>query len=219
RGVFSSAPGGLVTADGIFDPALAGVGTFEITYTFIADNNGCSDFKTQSITVFPLPTVDAGIDATILLGGQTKLKATATGNGLTYQWFPTEGLSKSDILDPIASPKETTPYTLMVTSSDGCIISDIVNVIVAGLPKIPNTFTPNNDGINDVWNIAYLESYVNAKISIFNRYGNPVFTSSGYLIPWDGKTNGKEVPVGVYYYVIDPKNGSNVFTGSVTVIR
>lgn len=215
KGVFT---GTGVTTDGIFDPALAGVGTFEITYTFTADN-GCNEVKKQSITVFPLPSVDAGEDAVILLGGQTTLKAKAAGNGLTYKWFPIDGLNKSDILNPIASPKENTTYTLMVTSSDGCIIFDMVNVIVAGFPKIPNTFTPNNDGVNDAWNIEYLETYVNAKVSIYNRYGNEVFSSFGYLNPWDGKSNGKEVPVGVYYYVIDPRNGSNVFTGSVTVIR
>ncbi len=207
-----------VSFDGVFNPISAGLGLFEITYTFTA-TSGCTDVKKQNISVYPVPTVSAGVDAVILLGGQTTLKAKATGVGLTYEWSPKEGLSASDILNPIASPKVNTTYTLIVTSSDGCIESDKVDVFVAGLPIIPNTFTPNNDGVNDTWNIKYLETYVNAKITIFNRFGNPMFSSLGYDVPWDGRTNGKEVPVGVYYYIIDPKNGDKPFSGSVTVIR
>ena len=215
-GVFS---GTGVSPDGYFNPIDAGLGTFEITYTFTA-TSGCTDTKKQNITVFPVPVISIGAaDAVILLGGQTTLKASATGEGLSYQWQPSLGLSNDKILNPTASPKETTTYNLTVTSSDGCIETAQVNVIVAGLPEIPNTFTPNNDGLNDTWNIKYLETYVNAKITIFNRFGNPVFNSLGYDVPWDGKTKGKEVPVGVYYYIIDPKNGDKPFSGSVTVIR
>ncbi len=155
----------------------------------------------------------------ILLGGQTKLKSQASGVGLTYKWTPSTGLSSDSELNPIASPKETTRYTLMVTSSDGCTAFGQLNVIVTGLPKIPNTFTPNNDAVNDTWNIKYLDTYVNAKVTIFNRFGNEVFNSIGYSIPWDGKTGDKDVPVGVYYYIIDPRNGNDKFAGSITVIR
>ncbi len=214
-GIFSG-PG--VDENGVFDPSLSGVGDFDITYTFMA-NDGCSDSKIQRITVFPLPVVDAGEDVVILSGGQATLRAQATGAGLTYKWFPSEGLDKDDVLKPLASPKTSTLYTLLATSSDGCITSDVVNVIVAGLPQIPNTFTPNSDGVNDTWNIKYLDTYVNAKVTIFNRYGNEVFSSIGYPAPWDGRSNGKDVPMGVYYYVIDPRNGNEKISGSVTVIR
>lgn len=207
-----------VTSDGFFDPEIAKEGTFDITYTFIA-NNGCSASKTQTISVFPIPIVTKGPDVVILFGGQASLNMQASGVGLTYKWYPSIGLSSDTQLNPIAFPKETTAYILEVTSSDGCMVSEQVNVIVTGLPKIPDTFTPNNDAVNDTWNIKYLETYVNAKVTIFNRFGNLVFNSNGYFIPWDGKLAGKDVPVGVYYYVIDPRNGNDKFTGSVTVIR
>jgi gliding motility-associated-like protein len=207
-----------VTSDGFFDPATAKVGTYDITYAFVS-NNGCSVSKTQTITVFPSPEVIKGPDIVILLGGQASLNIQASGVGSKYKWYPSIGLSNDTELNPIASPKETTLYTLMVTSSDGCVVTEQVQVIVTGLPKIPDTFTPNGDMVNDNWNIKYLETYVNAKITIFNRFGNQVFNSNGYFIPWDGKLAGKDVPVGVYYYVIDPRNGNNKFTGSVTIIR
>ncbi|TKB99007.1 PKD domain-containing protein [Pedobacter cryophilus] len=208
-----------ITDDGFFDPLLSGAGTFEISYIFNA-NNGCTDIKKQNITVYELPVIVTGTEELVILtGGQITLNAEATGNGLTYKWLPADGLSRDDILNPIASPQETTLYTLTVTSADGCIVIARVNVNVADFPDIPNTFTPNNDAVNDTWNIKYLDTYVNAKVSIFNRFGNEVFSSNGYPIPWDGKLKGKDVPVGVYYYVIDPRNGNDKFSGSVTVIR
>lgn len=207
-----------ITKDGIFDPVAAGIGKHTITYTFTA-NNGCNDIKSQEIEVYPLPTVNAGEDVTILIGGQTTFKSIATGNELTYQWLPSTSLNDATLLNPIASPRESTLYTLIVTSKDGCTTSGKVNVNVATKPTIPNTFTPNGDGNNDTWNIKYLDSYVNARMTIFNRFGNEVFTSTGYDIPWDGRFKGKEVPIGVYYYIIDTKVEGKKFTGSVTVIR
>ena len=83
---------------------------------------------------------------------------------------------------------------------------------------IPNTFTPNADGINDYWNIRGLETYPNATVNIFNRYGKNVFGSVGYAKPFDGTTNGKQLPVGVYYYIIKLKPG-DVLSGYVTILR
>ncbi len=207
-----------ISEDGIFDPLAAGIGKHTITYTYTA-NNGCNDIKQQEIEVYPLPIVDAGDDVTILIGGQTTFKSSASGNNLTYQWLPSTGLNDATLLNPTASPKESTLYTLIVTSTDGCTISDKVNVEVATKPTIPNTFTPNGDGNNDTWNIKYLDSYVNARMTIYNRFGNEIFTSIGYEVPWDGRYKGKEVPVGVYYYIIDTKVEGKKFTGSVTLIR
>jgi gliding motility-associated-like protein len=85
--------------------------------------------------------------------------------------------------------------------------------------KVPNAFSPNNDGINDKWEIQYLESYPGCTIDVFNRYGQTVFHSTGYNKPWDGTYNGTPLPVATYYWVINPKNGRQAITGSVTIIR
>jgi gliding motility-associated-like protein len=56
-------------------------------------------------------------------------------------------------------------------------------------------------------------------VQVFNRYGQVVFSSTGYAIPWDGTMNGKPLPVGTYYYIINPKSGRQVISGSVTILR
>ena len=74
--------------------------------------------------------------------------------------------------------------------------------------KIPNAFSPNNDGINDTWKILAIETYPNPEVTIFNRYGQTIFRSKGYSKPWDGTFNGKKLPTGTYYYIIDLKIAS-----------
>lgn len=85
--------------------------------------------------------------------------------------------------------------------------------------SIPNTFTPNGDGVNDTWVIQELEYYPKSTMNIFNRWGQKVFTSIGYPIPWDGTYQGKALSSGTYYYIIDPKNGQALLTGWVAIIR
>jgi gliding motility-associated-like protein len=106
-----------------------------------------------------------------------------------------------------------------VTSPQGCSASDAVFVKVLKAPSVPNIFSPNGDGVHDRWVIPYLESYPGCTIDVVNRYGQPVFHSVGYATPWDGKINGKDAPVGTYYYVIDPKNGRSRMAGYVDIIR
>ena len=86
-------------------------------------------------------------------------------------------------------------------------------------PLIPNTFSPNNDGINDKWEITYLKRYPYAKVQVFTRTGQKVFESSGYLNAWDGRKNGVLLPVDTYYYIIEPESGRAPVTGFVTIIR
>ena len=86
-------------------------------------------------------------------------------------------------------------------------------------PEIPNAFSPNGDGINDVWRIKYLEFYSEATVQIFNRYGQLVYLTTGYNVPWDGNFKGTPLPVGTYYYIINPKNGREIMKGSVTIVR
>ena len=79
-------------------------------------------------------------------------------------------------------------------------------------------FSPNNDGINDVWNIVGLSSYTDCMVEIYNRYGQLMFQSNGYNKPWDGNYKGSSLPVGAYYYIIKSKIlGTKI--GSVTILK
>lgn len=214
-GVFS---GNGVSPTGLFAPA-AGAGQYTIRYTYTG-TNGCSNYKEQVLDIFTTPAVNAGPDKFVLEGGQVALTPALNANvPVTYQWSPPTGLDNATASFPNASPTSDITYTLTVTSPQGCSASDAVFVKVLKAPSVPNIFSPNGDGVHDRWVIPYLESYPGCTIDIVNRYGQPVFHSVGYATAWDGKVNGRDVPVGTYYYVIDPKNGRSKLAGYVDIIR
>lgn len=209
-----------VSLSGIFNPAAAGVGVHTIKYIFTAIN-GCADSLSRDIRVMPTPLVNAGRDTVILQGGETRLKGIASGSNLLYKWSPATGLDRDDIPDPQASPAEDITYTLTVTSDQGCVATDRVFIKVLKEPEVPTAFTPNGDGVNDQWNIKYLDSYVSASVKVFSRYGALVYSSNGgYAQPWNGQMNGTDLPAGTYYYIVDPKTkGRKVISGAVTILR
>ncbi|HMG08032.1 MAG TPA: gliding motility-associated C-terminal domain-containing protein, partial [Mucilaginibacter sp.] len=84
---------------------------------------------------------------------------------------------------------------------------------------IPNTFSPNGDGRNDLWDIEALVTYPQSLLTVYNRYGQQVFRSIGYDHPWRGTYNGTILPPGTYYYVIDLKSGAPLLAGWVQIIR
>ncbi|MES2379049.1 MAG: PKD domain-containing protein [Bacteroidota bacterium] len=207
-----------VTTSGLFDPMLAGIGAHTISYIYTAVT-ACADTVTRVIVVKSIPTVDAGADIVVLAGGITRLNGVATGDSLKYQWSPATGLSSSTILNPVVTVTKDITYTLTVTNDKGCAVSNNIDVKVLLDPVVPNTFTPNNDGINDKWDINYLSANANCTVDVFNRNGQKVFSSIGYKIAWDGRSNNHDLPFGVYYYIIDPKNGRKPVKGYVTIIR
>jgi gliding motility-associated-like protein len=208
-----------ISSQGVFDPKISGAGTFTLSCVFVADNNGCTTTTPFVITVSPPPVITLQATANVLEGEQNTLNPKVAGDSLKYLWSPITGISNPNILNPSFSPTVDTKYTLTVTSAKGCSASAQVDVHVLKKPVIPNAFTPNNDGINDTWDIKYLNIYTNATIEVFNRLGVKVYSSKGYTIPWDGKFDGKSLPFGVYYYIIDPKTGAKKITGSLTIIR
>lgn len=93
-------------------------------------------------------------------------------------------------------------------------------VVIPPTVVIPNAFTPNGDGINDLWNIKSIEAYPKCIVSVYNRYGALIYQSKGYPRSWDGTSNGTPVPTGAYYYIINLNaDNSKPLTGYVTVIR
>ncbi|MCB0764008.1 MAG: gliding motility-associated C-terminal domain-containing protein, partial [Flavobacteriales bacterium] len=140
----------------------------------------------------------AGPDVVIGEGESTQLSATG---GTTYSWSPTSGLSGSTVPDPISSPSGTTIYTV-TTMINGCTFTDEVIVEVIRRIVPPNTITPNDDGINDRWEIPGIADYPGAEVAIHDRWGQLVYKSTGYREPWDGTNGGKKLPVGTYYYSI-----------------
>jgi len=188
---------------------------------YIVNSRGCnSDTLTQQFTVHPFPVVDAGPDRWVLQGGAITIQPIVTGNDLQYLWTPATYLNSTVVETPLASNMQNDiTYTLTVTARGGCKKADVMFVKVLKAPNIPNTFTPNGDGINETWLIQYLETYPDNRVQVFTRTGQLVFESRGYKIPWDGKLNGKPLPFDTYYYIIEPGNGRAPITGYVTIVK
>ena len=196
----------------------------EGTYTFalLAFNGPCTDTDTVEVTVLPLPEADAGPGRALYIGGNTVLGGSPTGPaGSTFQWLPDSLLDHHDVPNPTATVNQTTWFYLTVTAPNGCVGVDSVLVTVVPEVKVPSGFTPNGDGYNDTWVLDFVSLFPELEVQVFSRWGEPLFRSVGYTVPWDGKYDGKPVPVGTYYYVIDlhDERFPEALTGPLTVIR
>lgn len=196
------------------------VQTFYVSL-YTVNSHGCnSDTLTKPITVYPYPIADAGPDRTVLAGGQITLHSLSTGSNLQYLWTPGTYLNDQHIPNPkCIAPQNDIMYTLVVTSAGGCSATDKMFVKVLKIPRIPNTFTPNNDGINDLWEIQYLEDYPENRVQVFTRAGQLVFENRGYYKAWNGTYRGNPLPADTYYYIIEPGSGREPLTGFVTIIK
>jgi len=209
--------------------------TCTLTSNALCTTNTAATSNTATFTVdLPVPPAISIISTAtgpVCPGTEVAFIATAAspGNILSYQWqvnglnagtnspiFNSSNLANGDLV------------TCILTSNGKCLINSVAlsNIITVALSPvsacvivIPNAFTPNGDGINDLWDITALQGYPGCRVTIFNRYGTVVYSSIGYPKAWDGTYNGSALPVGTYYYIIDLKNGKKKLAGPVTILR
>jgi len=129
------------------------------------------------------------------------------------------GLDDPASLTPIAGPQENTTYTLHVVSQTCGEATSSVLVKVFKSIDIPNTFSPNGDGINDYWDISALIAFPASVTTVYSRGGQRVYQSTGYAKPWDGTYGNAQLPAGTYYYIVDLKNGQPPLRGWVLIVR
>ncbi len=187
----------------------------------VTAQNTCTDTAFVTINVSRKPMVNAGADKTMLEGQSVQLIGSITGNYLDFIWTPNWQIDNPTLFNPAVSPLKDTFYVLNATATNGCgIVMDTVNVKVFKNVIVPTAFSPNGDGINDTWNIDALTAYPYAEVMVFNREGKIVFRSVNYDKPWDGMFNGKPVPVGTYYYIINLKQaGLKLFSGWLQLLK
>ncbi|MEO7266131.1 MAG: gliding motility-associated C-terminal domain-containing protein [Ferruginibacter sp.] len=173
-------------------------------YTVTATLGQCSRQASVRINVVQQVSVYAGPPVSIVSGDQVQLNAIAV-NATSYLWTPSAGLSSVTIPNPIAKPAATTLYTITVKNAVGCTAtSDVLVTVVPYCIKVKNAFTPNGDGINDLWQVYdQFDCLKNVSLMVFNRYGSKVYESKDYRNGWDGRYNGKSVPDGTYYAVVN----------------
>ncbi|MBD1387234.1 gliding motility-associated C-terminal domain-containing protein [Mucilaginibacter rigui] len=178
---------------------------------------GLSSENMVTVRNYSQPVVSAGSSVTIDRGTSTVLNGSVSAGNYTYVWSPATGLNDPGVLHPVASPGETTVYTLTAKNGLDCIQQATVKVIVNNELGIPSTITPNDDSINDTWTIKNIDDHA-AEVQIFDRAGRQVFYSKGYGKKWDATYNGKKLPAAVYYYIIRLNDIKVIKKGWVTVI-
>lgn len=183
------------------------------------DGNGCEATSQIDIASNPVPSLVVTADKNAIVTGQSA-QLLAEGAD-TYSWTPVETLSDASIANPVATPEETTTYTVDAQVTGGCSAQATITITVSSDPSaldIPNVFSPNGDGINDLWVIPGIEAFSDCVLSIFDKNGKRVFEKRGYINDWNGTYNGKEVPPGTYYFVLGcPDN--EPFTGHLLIGR
>lgn len=190
-------------------------------YTVVASNTaGCTDTATIAVNIFKKPIANAGPDKFVFVGQSVTLEGSAQGANIKWQWIPAQYISNATALTPSVSPPANQTYLLQVESNAGCgMDTDRVFVRVYLKVSPPNAFSPNGDGVNDTWRIEALQTYPESDMTVFNRFGQMVFTSHGYNTEWNGTKNGKPLPSDTYYYLIDLKNGTPKLQGWVFIVR
>jgi gliding motility-associated-like protein len=182
----------------------------------------CSINRSFTVNVAQAVTVDAGNDVTILSGSSTQL----SGSGFvgSYLWSPAAGLSSTSILNPVAAPAVTTRYTLRITTTAGCTNTDsVLLTVVPYCIKALGAFSPNGDGINDVWKVYDgINCTRQIAVKVYNRYGGLIYENENYQNNWNGTYKGKNIADGTYYYIMEIiliNNQKVLLKGDVTVLR
>lgn len=203
--------------DGVFYPSRAGVGQHVITYS-PPSGIDCPSPSAVTVTVLEPLYLHPMSDHVVLRGNRIRLLPET--NAAHFAWDPgSPGLSDYTNVAPLASPASTTTYRLTVADRAGCELTGEVTVRVLEPLAIPNSFTPNGDGINDLWEIEGLNLFPNAVVQVFNRWGASVFSSYGYASPWDGQFRGTPLPSATYYYMISSDVLQRPLSGAVTILR
>ncbi|MBN2349504.1 MAG: gliding motility-associated C-terminal domain-containing protein [Bacteroidales bacterium] len=186
-----------------------------IYWVEVTNQNGCTIRDSVLLIVSPPPLIDLGGD-TMLCASDELLLDAGDIEGY-FDW------SNGENTRNIIAREGDGQIWVKVTDSNGCIGNDTIQILQCTNRFdliIPNAFTPNGDGYNDLWLINGYDNYPNLSVRIYDPWGTLVFQSeNGYSKPWDGKSNGKDLPVNAYYYVINPGDGSKEIVGSITLIR
>ncbi|HLP56222.1 MAG TPA: gliding motility-associated C-terminal domain-containing protein [Fluviicola sp.] len=178
---------------------------------------GLDTSNAVTITVFPAPVANAGIDTALYLGDSVQLLGSG---GVLGVWTPGAFLSDSLITNPFAFPVVTTTYIYTIIDANGCIDDDtmVLTVYPPNELIIRNVITANEDGYNDTWIISGIQYYPSTSVIVFNIYGEEVFKDTDYQNDWKGTYKGNRLPNGTYYYTVIPGGSEEKLKGTLTIL-
>ncbi|MET3885507.1 gliding motility-associated C-terminal domain-containing protein [Niastella sp. OAS944] len=195
------------------------------------DKNNCfADTAYVPVVVYPYPTITLEKEKTVIVGTSVKLQPTLSADVVSINWSPADWLSCTNCAAPVSTPKQTIQHKLQVANEGGCVTESSVTLLVVCNGEnifIPNTFSPNGDGNNDVFfprgkGISYIQRF-----RVYNRWGEEIFKQLAFYTNdaskgWDGTYKGAPVNEDVFVYVVEVvcENGQALtFKGDVTLIR
>jgi gliding motility-associated-like protein len=190
-------------------------------YSLTTSNGICSINEEVKVTRTPYPqVVEISSDTTIYINNAVALNASG---GTHFSWSPGTSLSCTECPNPVAAPRETTTYQVTISDNLGCMALDSVTVFVEKDLRVlvPNIFSPNNDGQNDVLYVRG-KGIRSMKFLIYNRWGEKVFESNNPTIGWDGTFRGSQLQPAVFVYLLEAEleSGERVKQkGDITLIR
>ena len=207
------------------EPYFNLIGKYTYTFTATVNGYGCTASEILSVnSIVGAPVTKVTASATIPYGNSVQLNAS---NEVFYRWLPDDGsLSDRNISNPIATPSKTTLYTVFGYDQYGCLDSAYVTIYVDStmVEDAPTGFTPNGDGLNDVYHLVGLKYRTLVDFRIYNRWGQQVFYTTDFKNGWDGTFNGVAQDVGTYFYtIVVARPGGDgedkVYKGELTLIR
>ncbi|GAC1305656.1 MAG: hypothetical protein NVSMB24_14870 [Mucilaginibacter sp.] len=202
-----------------------GAGTYQLKIVDPIKSScvGYGTFTVSNVSPSLVPPKAAG--TTICLPGMINISITNADTAGTFKLYAsaTDSVALAENRTGVFYRQVSKTTDFYITRRHADCESDrtkVTETVVAEI-NIPNTFTPNNDGINDTWNLTGIEKFPGADISVFTRGGQLIFHSVNYPVPFSGNYNGSQLPAGVYYYVLDVKQPIcfGKITGSLTIIR
>jgi gliding motility-associated-like protein len=207
----------------------AAAGTYSVTLV-ASTTFGCADTTSSTITINPNPTIKGPKEISTPVGVPVTIPFTYSSNVTTWSWLPVANLSCTDCPNPAATLTFAQTYSVLVTDSNNCTdtASILINTICSeGNYFLPNTFSPNGDGVNDYFYPRGSGLYNIQSLTIFNRWGQMVFQRKNFpanseTMGWDGTFNGKPAPMDAYVYIAEVicNNGQVVaIHGNVTLVR
>lgn len=195
--------------------------TSPTVYTVIGtDATGCTDSDSVFVDLFPQPFIQTCPDVFAMYGDAVQLSATSTTSG-SYIWSPAENLSCVVCVSPIATPSQTTTYTVSYTDANGCSAQDNVTIHFDPMIFVPNTFTPDGNEFNQAFHVV-ASNISSLELMIFDRWGELIFTMDDVNDYWDGSYNGVPCQDGTYTWKLSYWNESDEefqLTGHVNLLR
>jgi len=211
---------GLINTNG-YNPTFVGTTSQSIQLYIISPNAGCKTSDTFLATVFPFQVGDIKDDTLICDGSPIQLNVTGAP---FYYWDPTNYISYSQSNDGLATPlTDITYYVTGVSLLQGCPQIDSFHISVIEQDAfIPSAFTPNGDGVNDMFRVTARKMVTLQEFKVMNRWGQQVFETRDISKGWDGTFKGQPQDSGIYYYMIkvaSPTGKIQFLRGDITLIR